>query len=281
MPIIKTNPIIIYRLSADDKHYYGSTTLPLIQRVQIHTRDNNCYAYKAGISCSKNLTWEVVEEVTDENRYEREMYYIQNFPCVNKVGKVCKYSMTPEQKEKHKQYMLEYRKRPDIIARENKRAFDKREQRKAEELQTGIGIKIKKGVIIERDMNDNLPKIISQDEDAYTPLYTPFGINSPEKNALYEQHKDYVEGKINELSYKTQNQVYYCEECEVQVARATTVVLRRHFSTFKHLKNAGILTSADKPFKKRKPYNLKRNRGVINPVLVQSFHESVEEGATL
>ena len=190
-------------------------------------------------------------------------------------------SMTPEQKEKHKQYMLEYRKRPDIIARENKRAFDKREQRKAEELQTGIGIKIKKGVIIERDMNDNLPKIISQDEDAYTPLYTPFGINSPEKNALYEQHKDYVEGKINELSYKTQNQVYYCEECEVQVARATTVVLRRHFSTFKHLKNAGILTPSDKPFKKRKPYTLKRNRGVINPVLAQSFHESVEEGATL
>ena len=282
-------PITIYRLSAGEKHYYGSTVLPLIQRVQIHTRDSNCSCYKAGISCSKDLKWEVVETTTQELRYERENYYIRNFPCVNIAGR---YDVPAEKRARQKLARDKWLSIPENREKSNQARFKAREERKKQELETKEGIKIKAGVILDRPMHENLPKEQELQEEAYieggaaatdpyeVPKYLPFGIDKPEMNELYEKHKDYIEGKLSSLAWKSKEQTYFCTDCNKRLASSAPVVLRRHFGTYKHLINSFQMETHEKPLKERKPYVRKPRPGSKTPsdALQQSFQESIEEG---
>lgn len=296
-------PITIYRLSSGDKHYYGSTVLPLIQRVQIHTRDSNCRAYKEGISCSKDMKWEVVETTTQELRLERENYYIRNFPCVNVAGR---YDVPAEKRERQKLARNKWLSKPENREKVKQQKFRSREERKKQELETKEGIKIKAGVILDRPMHENLPKEQDLQEEAYVdlqtasggfnsseaskgagatnpyevPKYLPFGIDKPEMNELYEKHKDYIEGKLASLAWKSKEQTYFCSDCNKRLASSAPVVLRRHFGTYKHLINSFQMETHEKPMKERKPYVRKPRPGSGTPseALQQSFQESIEEG---
>lgn len=281
-------PITIYRLSSGEKHYYGSTVLPLIQRVQIHTRDSNCRAYKEGISCSKDMKWEVVETTTQELRLERENYYIRNFPCVNVLGR---YEVPAEHRARQKLARDKWLSKPENREKARVAKFRSREERKKQELETKEGIKIKAGVILDRPMHENLPKEQEEVEDAYVegagatnpyevPKYLPFGIDKPEMNELYEKHKDYIEGKLASLAWKSKEQTYFCSDCNKRLASSAPVVLRRHFGTYKHLINSFQMETHEKPMKERKPYVRKPRPGSGTPseALQQSFQESIEEG---
>jgi len=270
-------PITIYKLSAEGKDYYGSTVLPLVQRVQIHTRDANCQSYKNGISTSKDLKWEVMEVTTKELRAERENYYIRNYPCVNKLGK--KVIVVTEDVLRKRANSARWRQRhaAEILQKQ----FQEREKRKQAELEKKQGIKIRNGVIQERPMCDNLPKMPPPPPPAEpidpnapkpqyyeVPNYMPFGVEKPASNELYHKHKDYVEGLLAELTYKTKEQTYMCNDCNKRLASSAPVVLRRHFCSYKHLINSGQMKPEDKPSRERKPVE----------ALQQSFQQSLDDG---
>jgi len=268
-------PITIYKLSAEGKDYYGSTVLPLVQRVQIHTRDANCQSYKNGISTSKDLKWEVMEITTKEMRAERENYYIRTFPCVNKLGK--KVIVVTEDLLRKRANSARWRQRH--LAEIHQKQFEEREKRKHLELEKKQGIKIRYGVIQERPMADNLPKtpppqpVEPIDPNApktqyyEVPNYMPFGVQKPEANELYHKHKEYVEGLLADLRHKTKEQTYICNDCNKRLASSAPVVLRRHFCSFKHLLNAKQMTYEER-MKYKRP----------NAVLQQSFQESIDDG---
>lgn len=278
-------PAIIYRLSAGDKHYYGATVLPLIQRVQIHTRDNCCQSYKQGISTSKDLKWEVVEITTQELRLERENYYIRNFPCVNILGRDT--NVPQELKEQRRVNSKRWRSKPENREKVNKKKREKREEMKKQELEKKHGIKIKQGIILDRPMHENVPNPPSDDNsseasNSYEGVhYTPFGVNNPDMNELYQKHKDYIEKKVAELAWKSKEQTYHCSDCNKNLASSAPVVLRRHFCSYKHLINSFQMETSDKPVKERKPYTRKTQTVIpVEPsaTLKESFQQSIEEG---
>lgn len=99
---------IIYKITdnTNSNCYYGATIQSLSNRKSGHKRDYNryClggyknkkigdYSYTAcQIFKNNNFTFEIVEKMdTDldrQNLLERELYYIRNFKCVNKIGKL-------------------------------------------------------------------------------------------------------------------------------------------------------------------------------------------------
>ncbi len=79
----------IYKLTCDDPDliYYGSTIQKLNKRLHGHTGDNkrkSNYSTKPLFE-KGNVKIHLIEECSIEDRKNREAYYIQNFPCVNKV----------------------------------------------------------------------------------------------------------------------------------------------------------------------------------------------------
>ncbi len=85
----------IYKLSCSvtGLNYYGSTKQTLHRRLQKHESDYRCYikgTYKrftTSYDILKNNDYkiELMEHCEEENRNERESYYIRNFECVNKI----------------------------------------------------------------------------------------------------------------------------------------------------------------------------------------------------
>ena len=94
----------------------------------------------------------------------------------------------------------------------------------------------------------------------FEPQYLPFGSSREKWNALYETHKDYVENKIQETKGMSSSQTYFCKECNKNLNSCSPSILRRHFVSYKHLINAKIID--------KKP----------DPVLIQSYNESIDEG---
>tara|TARA_R100000278_G_scaffold117433_1_gene97404 strand:- start:1588 stop:1905 length:318 start_codon:yes stop_codon:yes gene_type:complete len=98
---------IIYKIidNSNNNCYYGATIQQLHVRKAGHKRDfkrymkggykdkkQGQYTYSAiDIFKNNNYSYEIVEEIeTDRDKkelLERELYYIRNFPCVNKLGK--------------------------------------------------------------------------------------------------------------------------------------------------------------------------------------------------
>ena len=99
---------IIYKIidNTNSNCYYGATIQTLSQRKGGHLRDysrycnggfknkpGSDYSYTAcEIFKNNDYTFEIMEEMeTDFEKkvlLERELYYIQNFKCVNKLGKL-------------------------------------------------------------------------------------------------------------------------------------------------------------------------------------------------
>lgn len=81
----------IYRITAGDKAYYGSTTRCLRQRLAEH----KCYHKKGIIKCSSfdlfnldNVKIELIEAFPYTSREQmlmRERYHIENNDCINKM----------------------------------------------------------------------------------------------------------------------------------------------------------------------------------------------------
>lgn len=71
-----------------DKVYYGSTQ-NLQKRICGHKADHKRCHYVSSHELFKeygieNCLFQILEECTKENKFEREKWYIQNNPCVNK-----------------------------------------------------------------------------------------------------------------------------------------------------------------------------------------------------
>jgi hypothetical protein len=94
----------IYKISSKDNklHYYGMTTQTIQNRFNNHyenyikyINNDHDYEYLTSIEIFKNynildITIQIIEEHTDipiKQLRQRELYYIQNFTCVNIIGK--------------------------------------------------------------------------------------------------------------------------------------------------------------------------------------------------
>jgi len=93
--------------------YVGSTILELNQRFSKHKSDkkrniNNC---SSRILDFDNSIIECIEECTEDNRKEREKYWINNIDCVNKNKlnfDMKEYDIKRNKTEKRKQYNKQY-----------------------------------------------------------------------------------------------------------------------------------------------------------------------------
>jgi hypothetical protein len=132
---------IIYKITSNKGVYYGSTTLNLKRREQLHLKDLKAFLdgkRKEKCSCFEILqdeyVCEMVEEVDDNLIKERERYYIENFECVNiNIPNRTKDEMKKQVKdwnETHKEYIKEkaherYLKNKDIIQENHKNYYIK------------------------------------------------------------------------------------------------------------------------------------------------------------
>lgn len=100
----------IYRISAGDLTYYGSTTQKLCVRMGRH-RDQ----YRQGTGCSSTMVLQqdpqakiiLVETYpcnTKEELTAREQYWIDNNPCVNKQS--AHTGISPDSNDYHKEYYI-------------------------------------------------------------------------------------------------------------------------------------------------------------------------------
>ena len=80
---------LIYALKnrTSDDVYYGSTKQTLNRRLSVHKsghKKNSRYVSSFEILKCPTAYIELIEEVSEEQRYEREGWWIRNNPCVNK-----------------------------------------------------------------------------------------------------------------------------------------------------------------------------------------------------
>jgi len=85
----------------DDQVYVGSTKNSLEKRIQVHTRNINKCSSRQLIDLG-NFKISLIEEVSDQDRYIREQYWIDQLDCVNKNK-----AFTTE--EDIKEYFKQYR----------------------------------------------------------------------------------------------------------------------------------------------------------------------------
>ena len=69
----------VYRIVGDNGVYIGSTNKTLNRRLSVHKNESNTCVSKQLI----NPKIELIEECTEEDRYIREQYWIDNTECVN------------------------------------------------------------------------------------------------------------------------------------------------------------------------------------------------------
>jgi hypothetical protein len=111
--------VSIYRIYSDkgELQYYGSTTRTLNERFLEHKS-----GYRIGKKCTSiklfqeysinNCYIQLLEEVTEELRYERESYYIKTFECVNtKIPERTREEHIEQNKVKIAEQQTKYRER--------------------------------------------------------------------------------------------------------------------------------------------------------------------------
>ena len=109
----------IYKIVDNDTNecYIGSTNYPLNMRLSQHKyyKRNNMYYSSSKLNLD-NCSISCIEECNEENRWEREAYWIQNIECVNErqMGnnfdeKAYRKKYAEENKEKIKEYCKQYR----------------------------------------------------------------------------------------------------------------------------------------------------------------------------
>ena len=116
----------IYKIvdNTNNNTYYGQTKLTLKQRMNTHRSD-----FKKGTCSSRlilvndNYYTEIIEDnLNEEEANIRERYYLQNYPCVNKMkydfnAKEYSHKYYKENKDKCKEY---YKENKDKILKNNK-----------------------------------------------------------------------------------------------------------------------------------------------------------------
>jgi len=95
----------------DDQVYVGSTKNSLEKRMQVHTRNINKCSSRQLIDLG-NFKISLIEEVSDQDRYIREQYWIDQLDCVNKNKAFTTEEdikeRTKQYREDHKEYFKEY-----------------------------------------------------------------------------------------------------------------------------------------------------------------------------
>jgi len=113
----------------DDQVYVGSTKNSLEKRMQVHTRNINKCSSRQLIDLG-NFKISLIEEVSDQDRYIREQYWIDQLDCVNKNK-----AFTTEEdiKEYFKQYREDHKEDIKQYREEHKEYFKQyREEHKEE-----------------------------------------------------------------------------------------------------------------------------------------------------
>jgi len=144
--------VIIYKIHCNTNNldYYGSTKQRLKKRIWSHKNNYDRYLkgethYITSFDIIKNNNYivEIVEKCDENNRIDRESYYIRNFECVNKTipnrsqkeyieqnkDKITKYAKEYNEKNKEiqKQKDKEYRiKNKKIISEKSKLYYQKK-----------------------------------------------------------------------------------------------------------------------------------------------------------
>jgi hypothetical protein len=81
----------------------------------------------------------------------------------------------------------------------------------------------------------------------YDPVFCPYGTSKPDlimKNERYDRHKEWIEPLVSQYtSCLSKNHIKTCE-CGAFI-RLTTGILRRHFTSEKHLRHSGKWTDID------------------------------------
>lgn len=117
----------IYKIVAQGKTYYGSTTLPLPMRFNDHKNKQSCSSRE--IVCFEDAKIVLVENYPCETRRDllmRERYYIDNYECINKLRPYVSldeakerqrcYDAKRNQTEKRKQMFRDRELKPERIA---------------------------------------------------------------------------------------------------------------------------------------------------------------------
>jgi hypothetical protein len=110
----------VYKLVGNGLTYYGSTTLPVERRIKSHKCQYDRYLqgktganYMTSFEIIKGKYEVVVLEtgLPKEQMKEREIWFIRNNECVNKVGKIPIYDFKDEERVRRCEYLLEYNKK--------------------------------------------------------------------------------------------------------------------------------------------------------------------------
>jgi len=108
----------VYKIcdNTNNNVYYGSTTRTLNIRLSKHKNNNNCCCSQS-ILKNNNYIMILVETIEFQDKkelLERERYYIQNYPCINKRLPITTYEekkeYDKEYREENKEHYKEYRK---------------------------------------------------------------------------------------------------------------------------------------------------------------------------
>tara|TARA_R110001606_G_scaffold211828_1_gene359487 strand:- start:19 stop:450 length:432 start_codon:yes stop_codon:yes gene_type:complete len=100
---------LIYKLYDDEDCYVGSTTSTLKERLRLHISNRTCKSVV--ILDRKKFTMELIEEVSLEDRFKREQYYIDSLSTLSQ--RVCYFESEEAkikyQTENNKEKIAKYR----------------------------------------------------------------------------------------------------------------------------------------------------------------------------
>ena len=119
--------VVIYCIEdINDLKYVGSTKMTLKQRMSSHKcglRNGQCYSSK--LNLYNSIIYEL-ETCSEEDRKEKEQYWLNEIDCVNK------YKLNGLDKKRFSEYMKEYgkeyRQRPEVKERHKLRERKRREK---------------------------------------------------------------------------------------------------------------------------------------------------------
>ncbi len=142
----------IYKLICDDPElvYYGSTVLPLGNRIGVHRetwrkKTGYCSSQKLFDACGAfGVRIIPIQKVSIERKRIREQFYIDNFPCVNEARAVKHPNWEEKRKEKKKLWKQNHR---EIVNKSNAKYREKHKSEINKQIECECGLTSCKGSI--------------------------------------------------------------------------------------------------------------------------------------
>jgi len=107
--------------------YVGITKLSLKKRLQNHESCKRtgiyCSSHKLDFTCCKISILE--DDITEENKREREQYWIDKIDCVNDYNSICDKEYHKNYYEEHKKELIENSKKYNKEHKKEKKDYDK------------------------------------------------------------------------------------------------------------------------------------------------------------